>query len=299
MTRGELLALGVGSTTVEGWIRAGYLFRELPGVYAVGHPGRSEESDLFAAVLYAGPGAALCGLTAALWRGLVKWRTAPAIEVATPRRLLSLPSDHDRNGLRRPIVVCGRRDFPRSPYHGIPTVPIPHIVLGLAATGELQLVRFALAQLDYLRALNLPALEAVCRQGRPGTTLLRQALRSQQPLLARARSPFEVKLVEACELTGIPLPELNVKIANITPDAVWRDEMVVLQCDGEANHGTWRQHTRDAGEDQVLRGLGFYVLRYSGAFQDEVRGIRFLDGNSNQGDALCFEPVGKAPASCG
>jgi LVIVD repeat len=43
---------------------------------------------------------------------------------------------------------------------------------------------------------------------------------------------------------------------------------------------------------------GFYVLRYKGAFSREVRRIDFLEGNSNQGDALCFEPVGEAPASC-
>ena len=43
---------------------------------------------------------------------------------------------------------------------------------------------------------------------------------------------------------------------------------------------------------------GFYVLRYRGAFRREVRRINFLEGNSNQGDALCFEPVGAAPAYC-
>jgi hypothetical protein len=43
---------------------------------------------------------------------------------------------------------------------------------------------------------------------------------------------------------------------------------------------------------------GFYVLRYSGAFSREVQRIDFLEGNSNQGDALCFEPVGAAPGHC-
>ena len=43
---------------------------------------------------------------------------------------------------------------------------------------------------------------------------------------------------------------------------------------------------------------GLYVLKYKGPFEDEVRGIGFLDGNSNQGDALCFEPVGRAPRHC-
>ena len=36
---------------------------------------------------------------------------------------------------------------------------------------------------------------------------------------------------------------------------------------------------------------GFYVLRYTGPFENEVESIGFLEGNSNQGDALCFEPV--------
>jgi hypothetical protein len=43
---------------------------------------------------------------------------------------------------------------------------------------------------------------------------------------------------------------------------------------------------------------GLYVLEYRGAFEREVQRIGFLDGNSNQGDALCFEPVGKVPRHC-
>ena len=43
---------------------------------------------------------------------------------------------------------------------------------------------------------------------------------------------------------------------------------------------------------------GLYVLKYTGAFSDEVKRVRYLDGNSNQGDALCFEPVGRPSRSC-
>jgi hypothetical protein len=43
---------------------------------------------------------------------------------------------------------------------------------------------------------------------------------------------------------------------------------------------------------------GLYVLRYRGRFDREVRGVDFLEGNSNQGDALCFDPVGRPPRSC-
>jgi len=44
---------------------------------------------------------------------------------------------------------------------------------------------------------------------------------------------------------------------------------------------------------------GLYVLKYRGPFEKEVQRIRFLDGNSNQGNALCYEPVVRAPAYCG
>jgi hypothetical protein len=43
---------------------------------------------------------------------------------------------------------------------------------------------------------------------------------------------------------------------------------------------------------------GLYVLEYDGRFEREVERIRFLEGNSNQGDALCFEPVRKAVTRC-
>ncbi len=44
---------------------------------------------------------------------------------------------------------------------------------------------------------------------------------------------------------------------------------------------------------------GLYVLRYDGPYAGEVDRVGFLDGNSNQGDALCFDPVGRPPRSCG
>jgi hypothetical protein len=43
---------------------------------------------------------------------------------------------------------------------------------------------------------------------------------------------------------------------------------------------------------------GLYVLKYEGKFAPEVDRIGFLEGNSNQGDALCFEPVPGARPDC-
>jgi hypothetical protein len=43
---------------------------------------------------------------------------------------------------------------------------------------------------------------------------------------------------------------------------------------------------------------GLYVLEYRGPFDREVREASYLDGNSNQGDALCYEPVGRTSRHC-
>jgi len=262
--RFQLRALGIPRAVAGRWIADGYLHPVLPGVYGVGHAASSEAADLWSTVLYAGPGAGVGGLAGALWRGVVKWRTAEAIEVSTTRRCRSLTADHPENRLGKAIVVRSRRSVQRRFYRGVPTTTIPQIVLDLAATGDVELVRFALAQLDFMRILNVRALERVCGQGIPGTVVLREAMGRPQPLFARARSQFEVRLVQVCELTGIPLPDdMDVKVAGHEVDAVWWDEMVIVECDGEGNHNTWRQRRRDSARDMELRDLGFLVIRYT------------------------------------
>jgi hypothetical protein len=94
-----MAAMGIDDAMIQRWVRTGYLFRVLPGVYAVGHLASSHDAALFSAVLCAGPGAGLDGLTAGVWRGIVKWRKPIAIEVASPRRFRSLAPDAAGNTL--------------------------------------------------------------------------------------------------------------------------------------------------------------------------------------------------------
>src|SRR5947209_17373071 len=110
----QLRALGLGHATISDWRRAGYLHLELPRVYAVGHPGRSTESDLAAALLYAGPGALLSHATAAWWVGLLKY-PPKRIYVSTPRRVQNYGD----------IVVRGRRQLQRIDHRGLPVTTPP------------------------------------------------------------------------------------------------------------------------------------------------------------------------------
>ena len=83
------------------------------------------------------------------------------------------------------------------------------------------------------------------------------------PLLARRRSPLEADFVFLCEAAGIPLPEVNVVVAGIRVDALWREQRLVVELDGAGNHGTPAQIERDRRNELRLRQLGMLVLRYT------------------------------------
>ena len=99
------------------------------------------------------------------------------------------------------------------------------------------------------------------------------------------RQPYRL-----AQFTPRPLDEVMLEDPRLSSDPdTGREEKVVM----------WSYAVIQDGLIYVvdLRN-GLYVLKYRGAFDKEVRRIRFLDGNSNQGDALCFEPVGREPRHC-
>src|SRR6202011_2684114 len=103
-----------------------YLVRALPRVYAVGHLAPSIIGDLFAAILYAGPGAMLSHMTAAWWRGLIDY-AAPVIHVSSPVRSKSRPG----------IAVHGERNTQRTWHKQLPVTSTEQTMLDLAASAEL------------------------------------------------------------------------------------------------------------------------------------------------------------------
>lgn len=254
----QLTALGIPKQTFHYWIQTGYLIRVLPAVYAVGHRARTTESDLIAAVLYAGPGAMLSHATAAWWVGLTS--TKPyMIDVSTPRRCRSLPG----------IRVHQRRVIERVWHKNIPITHFSQTMLDYATRATLSDVRRALAQADFHGGLNVAAVAAGLGSGRLGSGRLRTALREHQPELARARSGKEVKFFELCEADNLPLPELNAEIAGWEVDALWREQRLAVEIDGPGNHRSPAQIRRDRRKELDLRAAKLLVLRYSDEQVDE------------------------------
>lgn len=254
IARHQLAELQVKPGRIASWLRGGYLQRVLPAVYAVGHLATSIEADLWSAVLYAGPGAMLSHLTAAWWRGLIE-RVPGPIHVSTPTRVRSLPG----------IAVHARRTCQRVSTHGLPVTVVEQTLLDLAAFGTPLLVRRALAELDFRKALNAVRLSQACRPGVPGSAALRDALANHMPQLARARSKLEIDFLLFCERYGIPLPEVNVPLYGYLADAYWAWAGLVVELDGGDNHSSRAQIRRDRAKELAFRRRGLRVIRYDWA----------------------------------
>jgi hypothetical protein len=249
----QLRALGVSGRTIGRWRDAGYLHRVLPRVYAVGHTAGSATSDLAAALLYAGPGAALAAGTALHWRELLKYPPGQ-IHVSTPRRVGSLDG----------IVVHDRRALDRLWHRGLPTTTVSQTLLDFAATAPKQnLLRLALANADYHDLLDIDAINAMTGRGISGSATLNEALRIHLPQLAHTRSELEILLLTFCQTQSLPIPETNLFLHGHLVDALWPDQRVIVEVDGWPGHRTRAQLERDHQRDLELRAAGYIVLRYT------------------------------------
>lgn len=248
----QIRAAGVSERTLGRWTDAGYLHPELPRVYAVGHAGRSTESDLAAALLYAGPGAMLSHATAIWWLELLKFSPA-TIHVSTPRRVKS----------RGNIVAHGGRTLERSWQNGFPVTTVSQALLDFAAIAPPDRLRLALANADYHGLLDLDQIEQLTGRGINGSAALRAALKIHQPQLARTRSELERRLLALCEAHGFPIPCFNVRIEGWLVDAMWPQQKVIVELDGLPGHRTRGQLERDHQRYLELRRAGYLVLRYT------------------------------------
>src|SRR5437764_168003 len=242
VTSAQLQTLGISRGTVALWLRQGYLHRLHPRVYAVGHPGRSAEADMAAALLYAGPGAMLSHAVAVWWLDLADQRPS-TIDISTPRRCRSRPGIH----------VHQRRTCQRIVHRGLPVTAVARALLDYAAFASWPKLRRTLANADYRKRLDLTALDGELRQGRPGAARLRAALERHRPELARVRSDLEVEFFELCERAHLPLPKINTRVHGWLVDFFWPDRGLVVEVDGCGNHRSPAQVRRDRRMDLALR----------------------------------------------
>lgn len=252
VTWAQLRHVGVADGTVRRWTATGYLIAVRPRVYAVGHFVTDEPTRLASLVLFAGPDAALSHGTCAHWRGWLRY-PVKATHVSTPRRLAASAAG---------VILHCRRSVERELVNGIPCTTVTQTLLDLAASEPLKLVYRSLAQLDYERKLNPGVIRKACGRGRPGSTTLLDALGSYIPEMARTKSELEDEFLLICQRFEIPIPQVNALLHGEEPDCYWPEYGLVVEVDGDGNHGTPAQRRRDRRKELKLRSQGLTVVRY-------------------------------------
>jgi very-short-patch-repair endonuclease len=225
--RQQLLALGLSSREIERRLEALRLIRVHRGVYAVGHEALSDRGRMIAALLAAGPGAALSHRTAAYhWRLLPSMPPFPDVTLTdrAPRR---------RHGLR--IHQAKRLDV--TTHQGLPvTTPLQTIA------------QLAPPERDRARAEAL---------------VLKLIPRSADDDVEPTRSELERALLPALKRAQLPAPLVNHHVLGREVDFYRPEQNLIVETDGWRTHGHRRAFEDDRARDAMLQAHGYTVVRFT------------------------------------
>jgi very-short-patch-repair endonuclease len=245
--RAQLATLGLTRGAIDHRILVGRLRPYHRGVYAVGHEAIQLRGRLVAALLAAGPGAALSHLTAAaLWKLI---QSMPQfVEVTTAR-------GHRRS--RRGVVLHRATTLDATKLHDLPiTTPI-RTLQDLAATRPGAQVERACSEALVQRLVT--AQQLAQQRGRGAAALARLTSEGVAP----TRSELERRFLKAVLNARLPQPEVNARIDRHQIDFLWREQRLVVELDGWRFHGHRLAFERDRGRDAELGLLGFAVVRFT------------------------------------
>jgi hypothetical protein len=185
----DAVKLGITRKQLAALARSGVIERVLPDTYRMTAVSPSNEQSLRAALLWAGPGAAAAGRSAAELFGL-EGVAASSPEIVLPR------SHHARS----PKVIVHRPQDPAAPMvrrrRGLCVTGVEPTLVSLAASLDSEAFEIACEDARRRRLTSVPALHAYLTRfagaGRPGVAALRRLLDDVDPVHA-ARSSLEVK----------------------------------------------------------------------------------------------------------
>lgn len=261
VTRAQLLILGFDRNRIDRMVKSGRLRILHRGIYLVG-PAESPISHLCAAVLLAGPDAAISHRSAAALHGFGFDLWERPVHVTVPN------ARHPRN---RPGVRIHRAgpwctsDVVRA--ERLPVTSPLRTILDLAGSvsrAELeQAVAIALRRHAFTKDRLLAVAEQ--RSDRIGMPVLRALLaRPTGPAFTRSRA--ERMLLDLVRAARLPEPETNVLIGNVAgvryeADVLWREYGLIVEFDSIEFHGDERSFHDDRARDAQLLAMGYRVMR--------------------------------------
>ncbi len=258
VSRQQLLALGIPTTTIGRWIRAGHLHRIYPGIYAVGHTRITREGRWMAAVLACGPGAALSHEPAGQLLYIVDRNETFPLHVAVPRGRSPKPPGvivHRTSGLD-PVDVTTRLNIPVTSH--------TRTAWDLAAGRSPKLARRAYERAEGTDNLDRRRMNALlsASPSRRGTPLIRELLASRPLPLSQVRSWLEGILLHICSEHSLPIPVVNEDYLGYEVDFFWPEARFIVEADG-GDHLDPTQRDRDNDRDFTFAEAGNLTRRYS------------------------------------
>lgn len=259
VARQQLVEIGVGRGAIEKRLARRILVPLHRGVYAFGHRQLRIEGRWLAAVLAAGPGAALSHRDAAALHGMRKAPESKRASVTTSAK----------------VRAAGLWVFPRRALHeedravvrGIPVTSPARTLVDLAPMLTAGQLAATLGETDRRGLLDTAEVERALRRtkGRHGQghARLRAALDAHKRHgAALVRSELEERFLDLVLAAGLPWPRLNAPLKGFQVDALWPAERVVVELDGWAHHKEREQAARDRDKTNRLQVAGYLVLRF-------------------------------------
>ena len=279
----QLVAAGVTPTELRRRVAGGRLHRVHRGVYAVGHPGATQDAVHMAAVLCCGPRALLAARSLAHHHGLLRGPAPALVDVAVGGR-----SRAGAPGIRVHLphrLTVGESTVVR----GVPCTTVERMVVDLAADATDAELADVVHRAQVRGLLREDRMAAQLARPARGVARVRELIEPSGPDL---RGAFETRFAAFVRDGGWPGYEPNVRmrtsLGDLRLDALWRHERFGVELDSWRHHGGREAFETDRRRVVAASLLGITVARVT---------WRMLTGTPEVLAALLDHHVGRSNAS--
>jgi hypothetical protein len=191
-------------------------------------------------------------------------RTPASIDVSAPGQ-----RGHTIDGIHSHPASSLRTDETGT-FAGIPCTSPARTLVDVASEVGARTLRSCFERAAARKLLDVQAIEASLRPGRPGAPSLRRLLDEWRPAAStvttqKIKSPLEAMILPLLAKRGLPTPRCNAPVelieGRIEVDFLWPEQRFVLEADSRDFHATEAAFERDRWRDRELMRVGYASLR--------------------------------------
>jgi very-short-patch-repair endonuclease len=252
--RRQLLAAGVGSSTIAWLVGRHRLFPARRCVYTVGHDAPGQLGDETSALLALRDGAALShGSAAAMWGLAPRPALIEVVLAGGPGASLDGVAVHRSRSLTEKDITVRQR---------LPVTSVARTLLDQADSLTERQLELAFDRAIVDRILRLSQVDELLQRttGRRGVPLLRELVQAQRaPTISRSEA--EERMLHLIRAAQLPAPRMNARLLGYEVDFYWPEQRFVVEVDGYRFHSGARAFEHDRRKDSALASAGIAATR--------------------------------------